>query len=178
LDKVNTADAATTLAGPGRTPFQAKGRLQRWANAGILPALGKVGAGSRSSWIFDRRVVACAAILFELYDRAGVTDPAQLKAIYAYLAEPSEPGRPPLIEEIMADAVDGAPVLVLTQWIGPRGEPTMTVCVRLEAELSHPIMAPSNDHRPVLEGVLSLAPVLDRIIESKVIPFPTSRAVS
>lgn len=175
MDKVNTADAATTLAGPGRTPFQAKGRLQRWANAGILPALGKVG-GSRSSWEFDRRTVACAAILFELYDRAGVTDPAQLKAIYAHLAEPCEPGRPPLIEEIMADAVDGAPVLVLTQWVGPHG-PDMTVCVRLEAELAHPIMAPSDDHRPVLEGVLSLAPVLDRIIESKVIAFP-SRAVS
>lgn len=176
MDKVNTADAATTLAGPGRTPFQAKGRLQRWANAGILPALGKVG-GSRSSWEFDRRTVACAAILFELSDRAGVQDPAQLKAIYAHLAEPCEPGRPPLIEEIMADAVDGAPVLVLTQWAGPRGERDITVCVRLDAEQAHPIMAPSNDHTPLMEGVLSLAPVLDRVLDSKVIPFPSRAAV-
>lgn len=173
MERVNTDDAATTLAGPGRTPFQAKGRLHRWAAAGIIPPLGKAGAGLRASWEFDRRTVAIAAILFEIYDRAGIQDPSRLKVIYAHLAT----GEPPLIEEILADALEGAPMLVLTQWVGPAGESALTVCVRLDGEHARPIIAPSNDHTPVMDGVLSLAPILDRILESEVVPFRASEAV-
>lgn len=164
--KVSTKGAAAVLAGPGRAPDTALRRIHVWAKAGLIPA-DRVGEGQRAGWEFDRQTVAIAAVLFELYDRGGVRSRSMLRGLFDKLAA----GQPSLIDRIIEDAREGSPVLVLTHWATADGRAATSFVVRLTAELDEPITAPSDEWEPLLEGVLSLAPLFDKMLDSAVVPF-------
>ncbi|MBN8606233.1 MAG: hypothetical protein J0L81_04885 [Caulobacterales bacterium] len=168
--KVNTKGAAAVLAGPGRAPNAAMRRVHVWAKAGLIPA-DRVGDGEKAGWEFERQTIAIAAVLFELYDRGGVRSHGMLRALFDKLAS----GEPALIDRIIEDAREGTPVLVLTHWGTADGRAATSFVVRLTSALDEPNLAPGDEWEPLLEGVLSLAPLFDKLIESSVVPFKAAR---
>ncbi len=147
------------LKGPQRDPDSVTRRYAVWIRTGILP---------ETDPRRERETVAAATIIFELYDRGGVRDRRLLRGLFDKLMA----GEPSLIDRIVADADEGSPVLVITHWGSLDGRAATSFVVRLTAELDEPIMAPSDNWEPMLEGVLSLAPLFDKLIDSTVVPFP------
>lgn len=168
--KISTKGAAKVLAGPGRDPGAAMRRIHAWAKAGLIPA-DRVGDTLKAGWEFDRQTVAIARIAFELYDHGGVRNATMLRALFDKLAAGD------LIDRIIEDARDGTPVLILTHWGTPDGRAATSFVVRLTSQLDEPIMAPGDDWEPMFEGVLSLAPLFNKLIESTVVPLRTREAV-
>jgi len=167
METVNTADAAHTLAGPGLTPFQARGWLHRAVAAGVLPPLGKVGA--KGTWAFDRRTVIIAAVLRVLHEQVRIRDAGALKAAYTLLAGPNDLADAEgatLIDAILADIEANAlPVLCVTYWQRPTDGALCTAfAVRLGREFDRPLIAPADDLEALWHGVLELAPLLRRFI--------------
>lgn len=153
-------NALNVLAGPKRSADTLMKRVQRWVKAGLIPA--------PADWEAERRTLAAAVILFELYDHAGVRSRDMLGQIFDRLTA----GEAPLVDALLSDAVDGSPVLVLTHWLSIDGRAATSFVFRLTADLDEPIVAPGDEWEPTLEGVLSLAPVLDKLIDAAVVPFP------
>lgn len=152
------AASVNVLKGPQRDPDSVTRRAAAWVRSGIIPARG---------WDCERQTVAIASVLFELYDRGGVRSRDMLRALFDKLAE----GEPALIDRIIEDAREGSPALVLTHWGTPDGRAATSFVVRLTSALDEPIMAPGDEWEPLLEGVLSLAPLFDKLIDSAVLPF-------
>lgn len=152
------AASINVLKGPQRDPDSVTRRAAAWVRSGIIPAL---------DWNCERQTVAIATVLFELYDRGGVRSRDMLRALFDKLAT----GEPALIDRIIEDAREGTPVLVLTHWGTADGRAATSFHVKLTASLDEPILAPGDEWEPLLEGVLSLAPLFDKLIESSVVPF-------
>ena len=169
MQRVLTKDAAEVLAWPGLSNHQARGRIHRWAVAGILPHLGKSGVGAKASWQFDRETVVIAAVLFALFDLVGVHDAARLRAAYTLLADHAEgDDGPTLITAILNDIESGAlPVLAATVWSHPSGSVCTSFAVRLGAEFKRLLIAPAENTEPIWHGVLELAPLLRRFIDNQ-----------
>lgn len=151
--------ALNVVSGPSVSPDTAMKRVQRWVKAGLIPA--------PTDWEAERRTLAAAVILFALHDRGGVRSRDHLSQIFDRLTA----GEAPLVDALIADAAEGSPVLVLTHWANVDGRAATSFVFRLTADLDEPILAPSDDWEPTLEGVLSLAPLFDKMLDSAVVPF-------
>jgi len=152
-------EALNVIAGPQRSPDTAMKRVQRWVKAGLIPA--------PADWGSERQTLAAAVVLFELHDRAGVRNRDHLRQLFDRLTA----GEAPLVAALIADAVEGSPVLVLTHWVTIDGRAATSFVFELTADLDEPIVAPGNEWEPTLEGVLSLAPLFDKLIDSRVVPL-------
>jgi hypothetical protein len=167
MQRVSTNEAAEMLACEGVTPFQRRGRIQRWVAAGIIPPLGsqgRVGEAGRPAWLFDRRTVICAAVLFAVYDHTGFRDPAMLRRLHEHLTGPSAPDGPPLIDAIMEDvAGNGTPFLACIHWAALNQPSVTSFAVRLSNERDG-VDAPSAEHVSMIVSTIKLAPVLQRFV--------------
>lgn len=151
--------ALDVVPGPARSPDTAMRRVQRWVKAGLLPP--------PEDWRAERSTVAAALVLFELHDRGGVRSRDTLRRLFDHLTT----GEAPLVDKLLADAEEGHPVLILTHWGSPDGQSVASFVFRLTADLDDPIMAPGDEWEPLTEGVLSLAPLFDKLLDSTVLPF-------
>lgn len=147
------------IQGPQRAPDTLTRLASAWVRAGLIePA---------DDWAAERRTLAAVAIMAELHDKGGVRSRDMLRQIFDRLTS----GEAPLIDALLADAVEGSPVLVLTHWATADGRAATSVVFKLSADLNSPTLAPSDEWEAMLEGVLSIAPLLDTFIESRVVPF-------
>lgn len=155
--------AAQVLTGPSRSADTLMKRVQRWVKAGLIPP--------PADWASERATLGAALILFSLYDKAGVRSRDHLGQLFQRLTA----GEAPLVDKLLADAAEGSPVLVMTHWGTADGRSATSFVFRLTADLDEPILAPGPEWEPLMEGVLSIAPLLDTLLESAVIPFPKAR---
>lgn len=167
MQRVSTNQAAEMLACEGLTPFQGRGRLQRWTAAGIIPPLGTQGranSAGRPTWQFDRMTVIAAAVLFAVYDHTAFREPPMLRRLYDHLMAPSAPDGPPLIEALMEDvAGGGVPLIACVHWVA-MGQPSITSFhVRLTDEREG-AEAPSDEHAALIVSTIKLAPILARLV--------------
>ncbi|MGE0828049.1 MAG: hypothetical protein AB7O04_01695 [Hyphomonadaceae bacterium] len=167
-----TATEAGELLAFGREAAEATGRIRRWRMAGLLPPAGQDIGGRCAAFRFDKAQIAVAAVAFWAFDHAGIERREHLAGLITMLSHPRPGGEMALIDAILTDIEqDGSPVVVLTRWINPKGETGLTFEVRLTHELDRPIIAPGDEFQPIMDGVLSLAPLLDSFVGATVIPF-------
>lgn len=155
--------AVQIVEGPKGRPDSLTRLAQYWVRSGMIPA--------PPDWASERRTVAAVAILASLFETAGVHDESQLALIFDRLTS----GEAPLIDAILADAREGSPVLVLTHWSTVDGRSATSFVFKLTAGLDEPITAPGDEWHVVLEGVMSLAPLFDKIVDATVVPFETPK---
>lgn len=151
--------ALNVVPGPARSPDTNMRRYQRWVALNLLPAA--------TDWRAERGAFAAALILFELHDRGGVRSRDTLRRLFDLLTT----GDAPLVDALLADAEEGHPVLILTHWGTEDGGSVASFVFRLTADLDDPIMAPGDEWEPLTEGVLSLAPLFDKLLDSTVLRF-------
>lgn len=158
------ARAQNVVTGPQRSTDTLMKRVQRWVKADLIPA--------PPDWAAERRTLAAAVILFALYDVGGVRNRRHLSDLFDRLTA----GEAPLIDALLADAAEGSPVCVMTHWGTADGRSATSFVFRLTADLDEPITAPGDEWEAMLDGVLSLAPLFDKLIDSAVVPFPKVRS--
>lgn len=151
--------AHTVIPGPQVQPDTLTRRVAAFVRSGLIPA--------PTDWTAERRTMAAVAVLAALHDTAGVRSRDMLGQIFDRLTA----GETPLVDALLVDAVEGSPVLVLTHWLSIDGRAATSFVFKLTAALDEPILAPGDDWEPTLEGVLSLAPLFDKIIDAAVVPF-------
>lgn len=134
-------------------------RAQAYVRSGLIPPAPDAAA--------ERRTLAAVAVLSELHDKAGIRSRDMLRQIFDRLTS----GEAPLIDALIADAREGTPVLVLTHWSTADCRAATSFVFKLTADLDAPIMAPGDEWEATLEGVLSLAPLFDKMLDSQVVPF-------
>lgn len=146
-----------------RDPESLTRRAAAFVRAGVIPPpAGDAGA--------EKLMLAAVAVLADLHDRAGVRDGALLQGAFVRLMDDRHGA--PLVETLLADAIDGHPVCIVTHWATPDGRAATSIYFRTSADIDKPIPAPSGDEwEAKYDGVLSLAPLWNAIIESRVIPF-------
>lgn len=154
-----TPEFQTVIQGPQTASDTLTRLAAAWVRSGLIPA--------PADWEAERRTVAAVAVLAALHDTAGIRNRDHLAQLFDRLTA----GEAPLIDALLADAAEGSPVLVLTHWLSIDGRAATSFVFRLTADLDEPILAPGDDWEPTLEGVLSLAPLFDKLIESSVVPF-------
>lgn len=156
---METAHVQTVIPGPPAALDTLARRAAAYVRNGLIPA--------PADWDAERRTLAAVAVLGELHDRAGIRSRDHLAQIFGRLTA----GEAPLIDALIADAREGSPVLVLTHWEALDGRSATSFVFKLTADLDNPILAPGDEWHPMLEGVLSLAPLFDKLIDASVVPF-------
>jgi hypothetical protein len=131
----------------------------------VLPAAGRVGEGPKAEYLFDRDVVACAAVLWAVTRRTRIRDADDLRNIRCYL-QSEFPGRgKSIIAAILEDIARGAePVLTLALFYSRQRK---EVC--LVSHVQHPpgdlLAPPAADFECALQGNLDLLSVLSSFVE-------------
>ncbi len=156
---MESAQAETVIEGPPRAADTLTRLAAAWVRAGLIPA--------PTDWDAERRTMAAVAILAELHDRAGIRSADHLAQLFDRLTA----GEAPLIDALIADAREGAPVLVLTHWETLDGRSATSFVFKLTADANAPTLAPSPEWHAMLEGKLLLASLLETFAESSVVPF-------
>jgi hypothetical protein len=162
---LTAAEIDAALDTNGRETEAIRRRWRSWKASNIIPAEAVDGE--------ETATPAVAAILFWLFDHAGLSDKATLANTWAYLAHPHHRDQPAPIDLILADiAAGGSPVFVLTQWLRQwDGDVTLTMALRFDDQKQKPISAPSPAHEPAADLVLDLRPLLARYVGANVVPF-------
>ncbi len=130
-----------------------------YVRTGLIPA--------PADWDAERRTLAAVAVLASLHDRAGIRNRDHLAQLFDRLTS----GEAPLIDALLADAAEGSPSLVLTHWETLDGRSATSFVFRLTEQQHEPTLAPSVEWHAMLEGKLPLAPLFEKLIESRVVPF-------
>lgn len=166
---VSMSRAAPILAAAcAMDPELAFNRFQRFVLAGVIDSCGREGIGPKAAHVFDHGAVAAVAVMFEVFDRARITDAARLRKLFDYLAAPNPEGR--LIDLVLSDVASGGqPVLWLTQFRGPDDGEQTVFSTRLSDELDRPIIAPGDDWEARYYGRIDLAPLLERFTGANVV---------
>lgn len=149
----------TVIQGPQVAPDTLTRLTAARVRTGLIPA--------PADWETERRTVAAVAVLAALHDTAGIRSRETLGRLFNRLTA----GEAPLIDALLADAAEGAPVLVLTHWETLDGRSATSFVFRLTDHRDEPTLAPSDEWNAMLEGKLPLAPLFAKIIESSVVPF-------
>lgn len=169
-DRIRVAEAAEMAARPGRTPAQVRARWHRLVEIGVIPRAVETDWGRGGlTFIYPDWAAAVACVIFDLIDAGAVSDRAQLRGMWSYLAEPHHEGGEPLIVHVLAEVEAGNPCfLVLTLWRNQdTGEITPTCGVRFSEELERPFEAPSQFHEPVVKCVTPLHLLLARFADAE-----------
>ncbi len=174
-DKLKTADVASFAARPGRTKAQAGSRFTHWREAGVIPTDEQVWGPGGHAYVYDQSTGAIFAVMCDLFDAGIVTGKLQLRGMWDYMAQPHADGCHPHITHILDAIAKGeACWLILTLWrAAAAGEFKTTCCTRFEDQGDKPIEAPTADHEPVGEYIVSLHKLLERFAstESNVRPI-------
>lgn len=152
-------DVHTIISGPQVAPDTLTRLTAAWVRTGLIPA--------PADWESERRTVAAVAVLAALHDTGGIRSRDTLGQLFNRLTA----GEAPLIDALLADAAEGSPVLVLTHWETLDGRSATSFVFRLTDHRDEPTLAPSDEWHAMLEGKLALAPLFEKIIESRVVPF-------
>ncbi len=174
-DKLGIADVARLAAVPGRSETQAKSRLNRWKDLGIIPPDGEIPARGGKAYVYPQTTGAIFAVLCDLFDAGIVVDHERLRGMWGYLAEPHAEGCHPHITHVLDAVAKGeACWLILTLWRDPQtGDFKKTCCTRFEDQADKPIAPPTPDYEPLGEYIVSFHKLLDRFTsaESNVRPI-------
>lgn len=153
----------TVIQGPPRAADTLTRLASAWVRSKLIPPA--------EDWDSERRTLAAVAILSELHDKGGVRSRDMLRQLFDRLTL----GEAPLIDALIDDAREGTPVLVLTHWGTADGRAATSFVFKLTDDLETPTLAPSDEWEAMLEGVLSLSPLLDTFVESTVVPFAKAK---
>lgn len=167
MDKLKASEIGAALGeATGRDPIHETYRFKNFVRAGAIPPDGETWGRGGKTWLFPRSAPAIAAVLFWLFDRAGIRDRAALRDTWNFLAEPHHEGGHPAITHIMAEIADGRTAfLIVTQWGCRRtGEVRLGMSLRFEEELDRKIAPPIPDYEPLADLTLDLGPLLRRFV--------------
>ncbi len=153
-------DMAPGLVRPSFDEASAASRLRRFHAEEIIKPFARAGQKATSPWLYAPHTLPLCVILFTLYDM-GMQDKDVLRPIAGVLTGADE-GGVLHIAHILEETARGAPThLVVTGFIRPSDNDLVRGAHLLYRENREiPIVAPSDDHEPVLRLALDLKSLL------------------
>lgn len=166
-DKLKASEIGAELADKaGARSVDATEWIKRCVKADIIPPDGETWGRGGKTWLFPRSTPAIAAVLFWLFQNAGIRDRRDLRGIWNFFAVPHHDGGEPAITHIMAEIAAGRTAwLICTRW-GDRqsGDSRFGVSLRFEEDGDRPIAPPVPGYEPLADLVLDLGHLLSRFV--------------